>query len=406
MLGKAVLVLFVAALAFPGPASVAPDSSNVHLAEVGDVEGALDLVDFPAGTISDGAEPMILVDRVHGALLVGDTSGVHRSTNNGASWTHPSLGFLPGAFTDGRALAQDDAGTLYAATTQGQLISVARSTNGGQTWTIASHLAAAASIADRPWLAAGPAGTVALVYFGDASEMCAVSTDGGQTWLTTSVLETPNAGNLVMDEQGRAWYSDGSGVTYYAKPCGLTPQHIPLPSSGAQIFTQIALDRTKTAPDQFVAQPSTDNARMLLRGHSGLAGATWKDVSVSPGTLKSNTFGAIAIKDDASEIAVAWYGSTTPGNPSVGSFPTTATWNVYVSRVTNFWSATPTITTTLVASGNHVGQFCMDGVSCTTQDRDLLDYMGVTYAPDGKLHVAYGHDGSGSSASVRHASFT
>jgi hypothetical protein len=403
MLGRLLAIVLLLLVSTFGAVSPAPAEDGTFFALGGDT---LELgMSMPAGTVSTGAEPQMFVDRVTGALLVGDTSGIHRSTNSGVSWTHPVEPFLFGLFTDGRSLAQDANGKLYAATTQGQTIGVATSTNGGATWTIASHLAAAASIADRPWLAARGNGQLALLYFGDAQEMCTTSTDGGLTWTPTGVLETPNAGNAVFDNTGRLWYADGSGVTYYPTPCStLGAQTFALPASGAQIFTQVAIDKTKTPPHQFVAQPSTSNGQMLLRGHGSMGfSAPWKDVVVSPSTVKSNTFGTIAIKDDGSEIAVAWYGSSTAGDPSAGTFPTTASWNVYVSRVTNFWSATPTVTTTTVATGNHVGQFCMGGVSCTTQDRDLLDYMGLTYSSAGRLHVAWGHDGSSATSSVRYA---
>lgn len=96
-------------------------------------------------------------------------------------------------------------------------------------------------------------------------------------------------------------------------------------------------------------------------------------------------------------------GSTTAGNPA-GAF--TGSWDVYVARVTGFWTSSPSVTVTKVTTEpNHVGGFCMSGIACSTGggDRDLLDYMGVTYDASGALHVAYGHDGSTTNAVVRYA---
>src|SRR5439155_6916440 len=94
---------------------------------------------------------------------------------------------LPGEFTDGVALAQDDAGTLYASDTDGSFIAVASSKNGGATWTtVENYVAGASAIADRPWLAARGDGEVTLVWNAGQVEMCSRSTDGGVTFTQAS----------------------------------------------------------------------------------------------------------------------------------------------------------------------------------------------------------------------------
>ena len=354
----------------------------------------------PAGSVSGGAEPSILL--AGSTVLVGDTSGVHRSADGGATWAHSSHPFLPGLFTDGRALAMDDAGRLYVGDTQGEVVGVAVSDNLGASWAYTTSVVGASSVADRPWLAARGDGNVALVFFSApvGSEQCAYSTDAGRTWLTRTVTNSgpANAGNVVLDAQNRLWYSEGTRVLRWSQPCQGSLQLAILPPSGAQIFTQMAVT---DAGDALLAQPSADNGVMELRAMHGLNTLSMKRIAVSPPGLRSNTFGAIAAKPDGSEVTVAWYGSATPGNPS-GAF--SGSWDVYVARVTDVWSATPSVTVTKVTSvPNHVGGFCMAGISCTTGDRDLLDYFGVAYGPDGAVHVAYGHDGSGSSSSVRYA---
>jgi hypothetical protein len=166
-------------------------------------------------------------------------------------------------------------------------------------------------------------------------------------------------------------------------------------ATGAQIFTQIQVDANG---DFFVAKPTPDNGEMLLLGTHGFRGMGRKMLVVSPPESLSNTFGTLSVQDGA--IAVAWYGSTTAGNPSADGFG--GTWDVHVTRVSDFWGA-PVLERSVIETGIHVGGFCMGGIGCTSGDRDLLDYFMVDHAPDGAVHVAYGHDGAGSDAQVRHA---
>lgn len=352
----------------------------------------------PAGTVSAGAEPTMLVAR-SGALLVGDTSGLRRSVDGGLTWTRSANPFLPGLFNDGWSLAQDDAGTLYASTTQGQVIGVAASRDDGRTWSTVTPVAGAGGIADRPWLAAGGDGRVALVWYqAGAGEWCAYSTDGGLTFLarSTSNIGFSNAGNLVMDPDGSLWYATDYAVLTWDAGCANPQRAAQLPPSGPQIFIQLA--RTPGG-DSFVAQPSADGTAMELRAFHGLDRASLKRLVVSPPTLRANSFGAVAALGD-DEVAVAWYGSASPGNPSSSSYQ--GEWRVYVARVTGYWTATPTVEVTQVTSTpNHRGWFCMGGLSCTG-GRALLDYFGIDHDAAGNLHVAYGHD-AGTSAQVRHA---
>lgn len=388
------LRLLVAALALAAlTPALAPAPAAAFLAPATpELDGAL-----PAGTVSTGAEPMVLVAQ-SGAILVADTSGLRRSVDGGLTWTRSANPFsVGGAFTDGWALAQDAAGTLYVAKTQGQVISVAASDDDGRSFRSVSVLVGAGPVADRPWLAAGAAGHVALVWYqAGAGEWCAASTDGGLTWLgrTTNNVGFSNAGNLHMDADGSLWYAEDYGIHRWDAGCAGPVRTATLPLSGPQIFTQLA--RTPSG-DGFVAQPSTDG-RMELRGIHGLDKTSMKRLVVSPPEHSTTTFGAVAALGD-DEVAVAWYGTEAAGNPSSSAFR--GDWNVYVARVTGYWTSTPTITVTKVTdTPNHKGWFCMSGVTCST-GRALLDYFGIAYDAEGGLHVAYGHDVGG--VQVRHA---
>lgn len=372
--------------------------------------------------VSQSGEPSILVDKAGKWIWVGDFLGVHRSNDGGQTWTRSRPPQAPGVFSDGFALAQDAAGTLYASSTTGQWIAVDSSTDGGATWTQVNRIAAIGlPFADRPWLAVGAAaGDITLVYNGNKGEGCMRSTDGGVTFLPGSTGDVPpNAGNVVRDNFGNTYYAIESAIYMWKGP-NACPVHVPgqpitylwkeLPPAGSQILTQLAVPAATgtnaLGGNVYVVQPSADNGQMTVRGTQGLrmvAPSPIKTVVVSDSTMRSNTFGAIAVKPDDSEIAVSWYASPTPGDPASTSYPASAVWSVYAARITGFWNATPIVSAPqLVESGNYQGWFCMNGVSCTS-GRDLSDYHGVTYGPDGKLHVVWGHESNSRIVDVRYA---
>lgn len=360
-----------------------------------------------ASRVSFSGEPVVLVDQAGKWVWVGDFEGVHRSTN-GVKWATTKPAQAPGGFIDGFALAQDAFdGALYASSTTGQWIAVDKSTDGGISWTQVNRFASIGlPFADRPWIVTGPApNEVTLVYNGNGGEGCMHSTDGGVTFLPGSTGDVPpNAGNVARDDFGNTYYALDTTIFMWAGP-NACPVHMPgqpfaarkaLPPSGAQILTQLAVPAgtgtNANGGHVYVAVPTAGNGEMVIRATASMrttAPDPIKTIVVSDATMKSNTFGAIAVKPDDSEIAVSWYASNMAGDPSASTYPATATWNVYVARITNIWSATPTVTTQLVEAGNYHGWYCMNGVTCTS-GRDLADYHGVTYGPDGKLHVVWG----------------
>jgi len=383
-------------------------------------------------TVSEGAEPIILADQAGEYLLIADTSGIYKSTDDGTSWSDVTPVFPPGAFIDGISLAQDDTGTIYGADTNGNTISVAKSNDGGDSWTTtadvptAARPIAASGLADRPWLAATGDDQVGLVYYDvarGASEQCLSSFDGADTFPDREVLPagSPNAGNAIFDEDGALYYAV-DGTLYRHAPT--TTQQLPqvgevepvcnsplgqrtlLSDVGADVFTEAVSDGER----EWIAAPSSDNGEILLGGSDDLDETQTLTFTPSDGDqrLRTNTFVTLSAQGD--ELAIGWYGTQTAGDPTSQGFD--GEWNVFVATIDDPWNAPEQIScdsaavdcTRLTNVPNHVGQICMNGSGCGGEDdRDLLDYFGADHGPDGKVHVAYGHDGSGSDAEVRYA---
>lgn len=346
-----VLVLALAGCAAP----LAAEEASPPAAPEGAREDAprnLWLLDAPrpfSTKVSNGAEPLMLAKR-DGTLFISDWTGLYRSTDGGATWRATPNPFLElnNVLADGWALAEDADGTLYAADTNGPIVGVAASQDNAETWSLQNKIVEAGAVVDRPWLAARGSGDVVLItntirpgFASVQREECVRSRDGGATWTDRAVVNAarPNAGNVVFDSAGNIWFSNGETLFYWVRACQGGPAEIDQPDGGAQIFTQVAIDASDRV---YLAQPTDDNGAMRIWSYKrGLGGGT-HSVVVSPPELRSNTFGAIDVQGD--EIAVAWYGSESAGNPSQGSF--SGVWNVYVARLSipDFLaSSTPTI---------------------------------------------------------------
>lgn len=423
--GSLVLALLVAGCIAPA-ATLPSDDRSAEAAPGGHLPNLwlLDAVRATATQVTnDGAEPHMLVTST-GNLLIGDTGGsgsaIHRSVDGGATWTH-ARPFLQAVVTDGVALAEDEAGTLYGASLDGATILLVRSTDGGATWRSVTPLVTTAQgspvdawpVADRPWLAARGDGELTLVYnqVGLGTTKCLRSTDGGTTWTE----HRPNrggviAGGVAVDRRDGSVFILVDGILdKYPKNC--------LGVDTAQVGT-VAQNRRQA--DMFPGPDGLNNQRNVQVDDTGIYGAmvgpdnavlrvaalrhdlaTRKEVVLDPPALA--TFAMPVVSRHGDEVAVAWYGSETPGDPNDPAFA--GSWNVYVARIDDIWG-TPTVTyDRLTAEANHVGRICMGGIGCPEDGtRDLLDYFGIDHAPDGSVHVAYVFDGTANrDAAVGHA---
>jgi PKD repeat protein len=349
----------------------------------------------------------MLADRDGRYLWVGDTSGGYYSEDNGTSWTR--MGNYPGnggvAFVDGWVFAQDEESRLYSAVLDDNHVDIVRSSNGGDSWDQTTYLAGVSGTADRPWIAA-QGDEVVLFYFDAPAvitglyEHCARSTDGGLTWLDRDPMAgSPQGGNAVFDDQGNFYYGDNSGTVYkFAGSC--TSSVATRAMFGSSVRSSNNMIPVAVEGEHLcMAAATTGNGAIQLSCLRDFG--VPKVRTISPEFLKANIFSTISMQEG--QIAVAWYGSETDGDPTAEGF--TGAFNVYVAIVEDFWEETATITHhRLTSTPNHVGQICIGGISCTeTSDRDLLDYFGIDHDIWGNVHVAYAHDGTTANAQTRHA---
>lgn len=344
------------------------------------------------GELGVGAEPVVLAMRGRDEVFAATFFDIYRSADRGATWTlaaDPRFPNMP--FVDGIALAEDDAGALYAAAINGAIVSVARSLDGGRSWEPHGRVAQVDRVADRVWIAARGDGEVALVYNAGRGTACARSTDGGATW-TQSLLgpTTPGlAGNLVFDGDGRLWYASNRTIHRHDVPCAGPSASLDLPAAGAQIFVQLDLDAQGRV---YASYPSPDNAHMMLLGaDAAMSPASVRVLAVSPPELRSNTFGSVTVAPSG-DVAVLWYASRAAGAPDRDGFG--GAWEAAAARVSGFWTEAPHVRHDVVDAGPlHAGPICMAGSQCTDK-RWLQDYLMADHAPDGSLYAGYArHEG-------------
>lgn len=354
-----------------------------------------------ATQVSGGSEPVILTDRSGQFVWIGDTSGGYWSDDNGTKWTR--MGAYAGGFdllfVDGWDLAQDDAGNLYAAVLRANRVDIVRSADGGKSWNQVGYAGGVSGTADRPWIAAKGDGELALFYF-DAptvlfgfAEHCARSEDGGRTFLDrdpVSVLPG-HGGSAFYDTQGRLHFSSNNGNLYrYDSTCVAGGTAIPM--AGAVNHNNM-LQGTADGTDLYMVAGTDGSAAMTLYGSQD--GGPPRKLVVSPPDVRSNTYGAVSAHNG--QVAVAWYGSTTAGDPSAEGFQ--GEFHTYLAIVDGFWGASPRITHhRLTETPNHKGQICMGGVGCNLEgnnQRELLDYFKLDHDIWGGIHVAYVDDTAG-----------
>lgn len=295
---------------------------------------------------------------------------------------------------------------------------VERSQDGGETWekTPTTIPADEGLGVDRPWLVSGKAGFVGIAYNGMGDVISGgspglrfvTSTDHGATWGTPITAVPEKAGEFLLIGRpfalgetrivmpyGRvvdagddypfndpaevhvAW-SDDQGATWKTTMLATEPEG----------FDQIWPVQGTSSPDgnAFVAWSAVNGtSRVLSYAQSG-DGATWN----TPQRLTSSGASMLPwiAAQSAQRFAVGYFNSTHEGDPRNATSETE--WFAAATETLDggtTWAAA-------VASDGAVklGRLCPIGTFCErdrVSDRELLDYVGLIYGPDGALHFSW-----------------
>ena len=215
----------------------------------------------------------------------------------------------------------------------------------------------------------------------------------------------PHAGRVYISFS----YQSGIAISYAdvtgsCPACTISPNWsapIAIPNSGTSgsafenewNMAPIKVDSKGTVYLMWGHAPSFDSTNNLAPkgvveqyAYSNDGGNTWSSpitLSTESGTTVFPTLDVVA----PGVIDTAWYGTSATGDPN--AVPSTASWNVYYSRVTGANTKTPSLSGPTVAiAGMHTG--CIQsggGASCS--DRSLLDFFQLTDTANGTANIIY-----------------
>ncbi|HEV8359388.1 MAG TPA: sialidase family protein [Candidatus Thermoplasmatota archaeon] len=315
------------------------------------------------------------------------------------------------------------AGVPVASSRYGSYL-VEASSDGGATWSSAPVTTLdSLNGVDRQWLVAGPDGFVGLFYayfhglqntvrtvgdlFGRSDFIMSVqavySFDHGATWTNpvTVVDPVPDRsyqiahpmvladGTLVMP-----FGNVGPGTDFWHNPSSV--RVAVSENNGASWFLRTVADVPEGFDNLWAVQGAADSAgtiyvawaaragenMTLFEAHSADEGLTW----TAPRALRSAGLNFLpwVAAHAPGHVAVGWYGGDAQGKPEEAGDD--AAWFAYVAQSRDggaAWSVAKVSDEPV-----KVGALCPKGAACTA-NRELLDYVSLAYAPDGRLHVAF-----------------
>ncbi|MDQ1712956.1 MAG: hypothetical protein QOE45_2406 [Frankiaceae bacterium] len=350
-------------------------------------------------------EPSIGVNPNTGAVMYQSASSTYRVKFNDATvpatvtWANATP--LNSITNIDPILATDDVtGRTFAGGLDGECSIMSYSDNDGSSWTPMTNTCVGAfdheSIGSGAWKGAAPLGSRysrAVYYCAQTSlDMCATSYDGGLTFLppvpVTGACGAQH-GHIKVAPNGTAYLPNrrcgnkvGGGVSTNN---GLTWTSYTIPQSNAPAR---GFDPSvATTPDSTVYEAWADSNNHPMVARMLPTGTTWDRVvdlsnTVSPPIVASTFQSAVA--GDNGRLAVAFLGTTTgTGVPFDNGYH--GIWNLYVSYSYDGgvnW-------TTVKASSDPVQRGCIWDLGGNNVCRNLLDFMGASLTPDGRVVVGY-----------------
>lgn len=339
---------------------------------------------------------------------------VGASTDGGQSFSTPNPAGSQIVADDRQWLAPAGGNTFYMSShiVASDNIAVSKSTDGGRTYSFvgmaidSAHIAQAAynnelgplvvdvnsSLNPKPvytifsapsTVAANVNSAAGTTQSNNNALYLASSFDGGVSWADTPIYVGPADQTvdhifptLSVDAGGVLWAAWSTNAHVYVSHASTRNASSLLPS-GTDFLSTDAVGQL--VPETFL-NTATQPAGTL----------PWSSpVQLDAPSTTANVF-AWVTGGGASRADVVWYSGTGQGS---GPDDTTAQWVVSFSQLHDTKQGLVVATTTASDHVMHVGQICETGVLCSVNgNRDLLDFLEVTIAPDGRAAIAWTDD--------------
>jgi hypothetical protein len=315
------------------------------------------LTGFTTSTSADGGHSIANVP-VNG-------NGVPGATSNGALADRQWMTFL-----------DDHTVLLSYNQQQPRNVVVQKSIDGGLTYSPVSSIAAPNPEFPGPLRYITGSATVYMPWTKGEAVNLAVSRDGGTTWTNCkvasgdavaggtagfAVADHDSAGNVYVVWADSADYHTWMSVLPAAKLAGCN-------------------EPVDTVAGSDTGQPSVDP------GFSA-------PLQVDRDSVSTTVFPWVAAGGAPGRVAVAFYGTTSEGDPNSGEFD--AAWDVYVNQSLNALDAARTFSQVQATTHPfHYDSICLNGLGCDLAapagDRSLADFFAIAYNPvSGRLSVVF-----------------
>jgi hypothetical protein len=263
---------------------------------------------------------------------------------------------------------------------------VLRSTDGGLDYSPLASIAAPNPDFPGPIHYVESTHTVYMPWTSGESVNLAVSTDGGQTWGDCNVARGSD-GHVGGGTAGFAVADNDQAGNVYVVWSDKTDYHVwmaAVSAAGLAGCNQPPGDPTDVTQTGDTVADTPDGIPTV----SADANAP---VQVDRDAVRTTVFPWVAAGGADGRVAVAFYGTTSDGDPNTGEFK--GAWNVYVSQSLNALAADATFAQVQGTTHPfHYDSICLNGLGCevSSGDRSLADFFAIAYnGNDGRLSVVF-----------------
>src|SRR5579872_2410886 len=248
---------------------------------------------------------------------------------------------------------------------------VITSADGGLTYSPLSAIAAPDPDFPGPMHYIPSSHTVVMPWTKGEQVNLAISTNNGATWTDCGIAHssggTAGFATADVDNAGNVYLAWADKLDYHTWMAAL-------PAASLSTCNESISDVTASATGEPTLNPNVVGPTQVDRDAVATTVFPWIAAGGAPG-----------------RVAVAFYGTTTDGDPNTGQFK--AAWDVYVNQSLN--ALDPSATFSQVKATTHPFHYdsiCLNGLGCDISggDRSLADFFAITYNPaDGRLSVVF-----------------